>query len=139
MSYVMVPVPEEHAAAVMRYVRWGGAKAPEADWDETSVHRLLALLDANVRNLLVCAAEAVLDAGPLTAGTETTLRGYRSPTNGHLLDTSRITATGVLSTQDSPCPAAIAALPSRGAPEGPRLSRGPLGPAYCGVMGEEDQ
>ena len=68
MSYVMVPVPEEHAAKVMKYLRWGGSRSPSEDWDQTSMQQFLRDVDANALTLIVCVAEAMLDAGPLAVG-----------------------------------------------------------------------
>ena len=40
MEYVMVPVPEEHAEAVMNFLRWNIGKPPPIPFDEASIARM---------------------------------------------------------------------------------------------------
>lgn len=68
MSYVLVPVPEEHVEAVTQYARWGVSRSPAGAWDQAAIAELLRDFDEQARGLVVSAAEAVLDEGPLTVG-----------------------------------------------------------------------
>ncbi len=53
MSYVMVPVPEEHVPEVMRYVlELSGADEPADDWDEESMRGFFAASDELSRAVL---------------------------------------------------------------------------------------
>lgn len=75
MEYVMVPVPEELAARVLRYVSWKDAHAnapPSADEgtdardDPVAAARVFARLDAPSRALVAVVAAAALEAEELT-------------------------------------------------------------------------
>lgn len=52
MSYVMVPVPEEHVPEVMRYVLELTESDDLADWDEESMRRFFASSDELSRAVL---------------------------------------------------------------------------------------
>lgn len=66
MEYVMVPVPEECLEAVQRYLQWGLRGGVTETWDPEVVQAIWDEVDADVRSLLVVAAESNRAHEPLT-------------------------------------------------------------------------
>lgn len=63
----MVPVPEEHAAAVAQFLQWNVVKMPSlGQWDQVTIAAFLADLDERSRMLLLVAAQASVDVSVLT-------------------------------------------------------------------------
>ncbi len=66
MEYVMVPVPEECLDAVQRYLQWGLQGGVTETWDPEVVQAIWDEVDADIRSLLVVAAESNRAREPLT-------------------------------------------------------------------------
>jgi hypothetical protein len=66
MSYVMVPVPEEHVEDVMNFVLRAMARAAQEPWDEDSMVRLFLEVDELSRTLLAFVARATLGGRDIT-------------------------------------------------------------------------
>ena len=66
VEYVMVPVPEEHAEAVMNYLRWNVGKPPPIPFDEASIARMYDLADDLSRALLSVVSSATVTDRELT-------------------------------------------------------------------------
>ncbi len=69
MPYVMVPVPEEHVAAVMQFILSSIEKASIQDWDAESLTELWNDADEATRSLLAFAARAALSGDDLDVAT----------------------------------------------------------------------
>lgn len=61
MSYVMMPVPEEHVQEVMGFILRTIERASVEDWDADSVASLFGEVDEAGRSLLAYVAKASLD------------------------------------------------------------------------------
>lgn len=68
MEYVMVPVPQEHAAAVAQFLQWGIVKFPPGPWDRETTERFLAGLDDRPRAVLLAVAQAAVDGDVIPIG-----------------------------------------------------------------------
>ena len=67
MEYVMVPVPEEHAEAVNRYLqKVVQPPAPTDGWDRDAIARFWSALDEPARSLLLLVADASVRGVVLT-------------------------------------------------------------------------
>lgn len=62
----MVPVPEEHADAVKRYVAWADAGRETTPWDGSSLSDVLAGLPPPGRDLVSLVAQVTLEGDPLS-------------------------------------------------------------------------
>jgi hypothetical protein len=66
MEYVMVPVPEEHADAVITYMRWNVGKPPPFPLDEEAVTRVLGEFDEPCLQVLGLVANATIQDEEIT-------------------------------------------------------------------------
>lgn len=66
MPYVMVPVPEEHIEAALKFVMNAIKRDSIEDWDESSIADLLASLDEASQVVLTAAAGGVVGSGAIT-------------------------------------------------------------------------
>jgi hypothetical protein len=68
LPYVMVPVPEEHVAAVMQFILQAIQKASLEEWDAESLANLWEDADEATRSLLAFAARAASSQTELEVG-----------------------------------------------------------------------
>jgi hypothetical protein len=74
----MVPVPEEHVAAIQAYVRWSGLGGRSSDWTTADVIDFADRLDDRARELLVLVAERCVAVEPLSVGEAAGILGCAS-------------------------------------------------------------